>query len=163
MEKEYCNWPWEPMDTIPVDNELNSLLRLNPEFPFAISYDNLSSYKNSFVNWHKQGGIELSVVTENAVTVNLPNHQERIGAGEGFLILPGTLHSIRSSETKYPAKYQTMLFESCLLTGFRGSYFEKCYYKPEIINRSSFFHFSMDSEALCGYADDFDDIFRDDY
>ncbi len=163
MEKGYYNWPWKPMDTIPVDNELNSLLRLNPEFPLAVSYDNLSSYKNSFVNWHKQGFIELSVVTENMVTVNLLNHQERIGTGEGFLILPGTLHSIRSSETGCPAKYQTVLFDSCLLTGFRGSYFEKNYYKPEIINRNGFYHFSMNSESLFFIADDFQDIFQDIY
>ncbi|MCI9527835.1 MAG: hypothetical protein HFH37_13215 [Lachnospiraceae bacterium] len=122
MKKGHYNWPWKPMDTIPVDNELNSLLRLNPEFPLAVSHDNLSSYKNSFVNWHKQGFIELSVVTENAVTVNLLNHQEREETGEGFLILPGTLHSIRSSETECTAKYQTVLFDSGLLTGFRGSF-----------------------------------------
>lgn len=33
METQYLDWPWEPMDTIPVDHELNTLLRLNPEFP----------------------------------------------------------------------------------------------------------------------------------
>lgn len=163
MQRGCYNWPWKPMDTIPVDNELNSLLRLNPEFPLAVSHDNLSSYKNSFVNWHKQGFIELSVVTENMVTVNLLNHQERIETGEGFLILPGILHSIRSSETECPAKYQTVLFDPCMLTGFRGSYFEKNYYKPEIINRNGFFHFSMDCESLFLLADDFHDIFQDIY
>lgn len=163
MKKGYYNWPWKLMDTIPVDNELNSLLRLNPEFPLAVSHDNLSSYKNSFVNWHKQGFIELSLVTENRVTVNLLNHQEQIGTGEGFLILPGTLHSIRSSKTECPAKYQTVLFDSSLLTGFRGSYFEKHYYKPEIIRRNGFFHFSMNSESLFLLADDFQDIFQDIY
>ena len=56
-----------------------------------------------------------------------------------------------------------MLFDSCLLTGFRGSYFEKNYYKPEIINRNGFYHFSMNSESLFFIADDFQDIFQDIY
>lgn len=33
MKNKYYDWPWKPMDTIPVDNELNTLLRLNPNFP----------------------------------------------------------------------------------------------------------------------------------
>lgn len=81
METQYLDWPWKPMDTIPVDHELNTLLRLNPEFPLAVSHDNLSSYQNHFVNWHKQGSIEISVVKEGAVTVNLLNHQEHVAAG----------------------------------------------------------------------------------
>ena len=56
MENNCYTWPWKPMDTIPVDNELNTLLKLNPEFPLAISHDDLSTYKNGFVNWHKQIG-----------------------------------------------------------------------------------------------------------
>ncbi len=163
MEKEYYNWPWKPMDTIPVDNELNTLLRLNPQFPLAVSHDNLSEYRNGFVNWHKQGSIELSIVTDGSVTVNLLNHQETVHAGEGFLILPGILHSIRSGETSHSAKYKTMIYEPCLLTGFRGSYFENNYYKPEIINRNGFFHFSLESEPLKSYQDDFNHIFDDDY
>lgn len=163
MKEDFYDWPWKPMDTIPVDNELNTLLRLNPEFPLAISHDNLSEYKNGFVNWHKQGSIEISLVIEGSVTVNLPNHQELVRAGEGFLILPGILHSIRSDETKLPAKYETMIYDSCLLTGFRGSYFEKNYYKPEIINRNGFFHFAMDSESIHACRADFNDIFNDNY
>ena len=50
MKHQYLDWPWEPMNTIPVDHELNTLLRLNPEFPLAVSHDNLSSYQNHFVN-----------------------------------------------------------------------------------------------------------------
>lgn len=74
MKNGYYDWPWKPMDTIPVDGELNTLLRLNPEFPLAVSHDNLSSYKNNFVNWHKQGSIEIAVVTESEIMVNLLNH-----------------------------------------------------------------------------------------
>lgn len=66
MKHQYLDWPWEPMNTIPVDHELNTLLRLNPEFPLAVSHDNLSSYQNHFVNWHKQGSIEISVVKEGS-------------------------------------------------------------------------------------------------
>ena len=163
MKKEYYDWPWEPMDTIPVDDELNTLLRLNGEFPMAVSHDNLSEYRNGFVNWHKQGSIELSIITEGSVTVNLLNHQEKINAGEGFLILPGILHSIRSDETLQSVKYETMIYESCLLTGFRGSYFEKNYYKPEIINKNGFFHFFVNKEPLQSYVTDFWDIFHDTY
>lgn len=79
------------------------------------------------------------------------------------MILPGVLHSIRSGETKCLAKYQTMFFDPCLLNGFRGSYFEKYYYRPEIINRNVFFHFSMDEKSLYSCADDFKDIFQDNY
>lgn len=161
MKHEHYDWPWKPMDTIPVDNELNSLLRLHPEFPLAISHDNLSSYKNSFVNWHKQGSIEISVVTEGSIMVNLLNHQELIKAGEGFLILPGMLHSIRSDETKGAAKYETILFDPCLITGFRGSYFEKQYYKPEVINRNGFFHFSLADNTLDSCAADFQAVFQE--
>lgn len=163
MKTIYYDWPWKSMDTIPVDNELNSLLRLNPEFPLAISHDNLSSYKNNFVNWHKQGSIEISVVTEGAITVNLLNHQELVKAGEGFLILPGILHSIRIGKAESPAIYQTMLFDPCLMTGFRGSYFEKHYYNPEMINKNGFYHFSMTDAPFLICSDDFQDIFLDDY
>lgn len=148
MKKEFYDWPWKTIDTIPVDHELNTLLRLNSEFPLAVSHDNLSQYKNGFVNWHKQGSIEISIVTEGCVTVNLLNYQERVSAGEGFLILPGVLHSIRSDEAGFPAKYETMIYDPCLLTGFRGSYFEKNYYKQEVVSKNSFFHFSMDSQVL---------------
>ena len=148
MEDQYYEWPWKPMDTIPVDRELNTLLRLNPEFPLAVSHDNLSKYKNGFVNWHKQSSIELSVVTEGSVIVNLLNYQDEVKAGEGFLILPGMLHSIRSGETTLSATYDTMICDPCLLIGFKGSYFEKNYYKPEIVNRNGYFHFSMSAEPL---------------
>lgn len=150
-------------EPIPMDDELNTLLRLNGEFPLAVSHDNLSEYRNGFVNWHKQGFIELSIITEGSVTVNLLNHQEKINAGEGFLILPGILHSIRSDETLQSVKYETMIYESCLLTGFRGSYFEKNYYKPEIINKNGFFHFFVNKEPLQSYVTDFWDIFHDTY
>ena len=163
MQKEFYDWPWKPMDTIPVDSELNSLLRLNPEFPLAVSHDNLSEYKNGFVNWHKQGSIEISVVTEGSLTVNLLNHQEHVTAGEGFLVLPGVLHSIRGDEVAAPCKYKTMIFEPCLLTGFSGSYFEKNYYKPEIIHGNGFYHFDMDSDVLRPHITEFNDIFAADY
>lgn len=163
MKQARYDWPFEPMDTIPVDHEFNTLLRLNPEFPLAVSHDNLSSYKNGLVNWHKQGSIEIAVVTEGAVTVNLLNHQERIKAGEGFLILPGILHSIRGGGTEETARYQTMFFEPCLLTGFDGSYYEKCFYRPEIIHRAGFFHFFLHEMPLRSCMDAFDVIFSDDY
>lgn len=163
MNKEFYDWPWKSIDTIPVDSELNTLLRLNSEFPLAISHDNLSEYRNGLVNWHKQGSIEISIVTEGSVIVNLLNHQEKVNAGEGFLILPGVLHSIRSDETRLPAKYETMIYKTCLLTGFKGSYFEKHYYKQEIMNRNEFFHFTMDSTSLRSCIADFHDIFHDNY
>lgn len=163
MKKEYLDWPWKPMDTIAVDNELNSVLRLNSEFPLAVSHDNLSKYKNDFVNWHKQGSIEISVVTEGSIIVNLLNRQEIIRAGEGFLILPGVLHSIRSDETKLPAKYETMMFEPCLLIGFRGSFFENNYYKQEVIGGNDFFRFNMADESIRSCTTDFEDIFNDNY
>ena len=163
MKNEYYNWPWEPMDTIPVDNKLNTLLRLNPEFPLAISHDNLSFYKNSFINWHKQGSIEIAIVTEGAITLNLLNRQEKIYAGEGFIILPGILHSIRGHESIPSAKYETMFFEPSLITCFRGSYFEKHYYKPEIISKNSFFRFSIKDDALQTLTSDFNLTFQDTY
>lgn len=163
MEDQYYEWPWKPMDTIPVDRELNTLLRLNPEFPLAVSHDNLSKYKNGFVNWHKQSSIELSVVTEGSVIVNLLNYQDEVKAGEGFLILPGMLHSIRSGETTLSATYDTMICDPCLLIGFKGSYFEKNYYKPEIVNRNGYFHFSMSAEPLQKIMPDFITIFHDTY
>lgn len=163
MKHQYPDWPWEPMNTIPVDHELNTLLRLNPEFPLAVSHDNLSSYQNHFVNWHKQGSIEISVVKEGSVTVNLLNHQEQVAAGEGFLILPGMLHSIRSGTEAQNAVYETFFFDPCLITGFRGSYFEKQYYQPEILSRNGFFHFSMTDSLIRPLADDFHDIFQEQY
>lgn len=163
MEYKEYDWPWKPMDTIPIDNELNTLLRLNPEFPFAVSFDNLSSYKNRLVNWHKQGSIEMSIVTEGIVTVNLLNHREQIKAGEGFLILPGVLHSISGNQAQCPAKYQTIFCNPCLLTGFRGSYMEKHYYKPEIINRNGFFHLSAADGLLDSWENELREIFLNNY
>lgn len=161
MENDFYNWPWKRMDTIPVDHELNTLLRLNPEFPLAVSHDNLSEYKNGFVNWHKQRSLEISIVTEGSVTVNLPNHQELVRKGEGFGIFPGVLHSIRSDEI--PAKYETMIFEASLLTGFRGSFFEKAYYNPEVISRNGFFRFDMKNEKLYAHRADFEAVLHDTY
>ena len=45
----------------------------------------------------------------------------------------------------------------------RGSYFEKNYYKPEIINKNGFFHFFVNKEPLQSYVTDFWDIFHDTY
>ena len=163
MKNKYYDWPWKPMDTIPVDNELNTLLRLNPEFPLAVSHDNLSKYKNGFVNWHKQSSIEIAVITKGSVIVNLLNYQDEIKAGEGFIIFPGVLHSIRNGEDMHSAKYDTMIFEPRLLVGFKGSYFEKNYYKPEIVNKNSYFHFSTDRKPLQTYLPHFMDIFNDIY
>ena len=163
MRDKYYDWPWTSMDTIPVDSELNTLLRLNSEFPLAVSHDNLSKYRNGFVNWHKQSSIEISVVTKGSVIVNLLNYQDEVKAGEGFLILPGVLHSIRNGETMHSAKYDTMIYEPRLLIGFKGSYFEKNYYKPEIVNRNGYFHFSMDGEPLQKFMPDFADVFQDTY
>lgn len=163
MRNEYYDWPWKPMDTIPVDSELNTLLRLNPEFPLAVSHDNLAQYRDAFVNWHKQSSIEISVVTEGSVIVNLLNYQDEVKAGEGFIILPGVLHSIRNGDAMHSAKYDTMICEPCLLVGFKGSYFEKNYYKPEIVNRNGYFHFSINRKPLPAYLPCFMDIFNDIY
>lgn len=163
MKKEYYDWPWEHMDTIPVDRELNTLLRLNSEFPLAVSHDDLAKYKNGFVNWHKKSTLELSIVTEGCVTVNLLNHQEQVHTGEGFLIFPGILHSIRSDEKIRTGRYETLIWDPCLLNGFRGSYFEKNYYKPEVINRNGFTHFSVEKGPLKTCASELGEIFQDDY
>lgn len=88
------------MNTIPVDHELNTLLRLNPEFPLAVSQDNLSFYQNHFVNWHKQGSIEISVVKEGGSD---GQSAESSGTGSSRRRLPDP----SGNASQYPKRYRS--------------------------------------------------------
>lgn len=115
---------------VPIDNEMNAILKLDPSFRFTFSNDDLSEYRKGFVNWHKQPTVEISVVREGAVDVYLLKQKKTVTAGNGFCILPGYLHSICPSAVDGTAKYYTMVFHPEILYGFHGSYFEKAYYRP---------------------------------
>ena len=51
--------PYDPV-YIPVDDDLYSTLTIGTEeFPFFLSLDNLSDYRDGFANWHNQKEVEI--------------------------------------------------------------------------------------------------------
>ncbi len=131
---------------VPTDNEMNAIERLDPTFRFTFSKDDLSEYHKSFVNWHKQPTVEISVVCEGAVDVYVPKQKKTVAAGDGFCVMPGCLHSICATAQQKTAKYFTMVFHPEILCGCHGSYFENAYYRPFTDNGISLFLFHNQDE-----------------
>ena len=94
---------------VPVDNELNAIVEFDKTFPFLLSKDNLKEYENGFVNWHKQTTIEISFVIEGAVDVYVLSEKTTVKEGNGFFIMPGTLHSVAQTPNTSSAVYFTSL------------------------------------------------------
>ena len=115
---------------IPIDGEMNAVVEYDESFRFLFSQDDLSEYNKGFVNWHRQPTIEISVVCEGAVNVYVLQQEQTVTAGDGFIIMPGFLHSIRPAPGHDAARYFTLIFHPEILYGFRGSYFDKAYYRP---------------------------------
>lgn len=115
---------------IPTDAELNALVEYDASFPFILSLDNLDEYNKRLVNWHKQPTIEISIVSAGAVKVNVLESERTVVAGDGFLIMPGFLHSVRPVDEHTPARYFTLIFHPEILYGFRDSFFDLTYYRP---------------------------------
>lgn len=134
---------------IPTDAELNAIVNYDATFPFILSIDDLDEYNKGFVNWHKQPTIEISIVYEGAVSVNVLENSRIVTAGDGFLIMPGYLHSIRPAEGYTAAKYYTLIFHPRILYGFRDSFFELTYYRPMVSANAPCYLFGGD-EAWTG-------------
>ncbi|WP_052421352.1 AraC family transcriptional regulator [Paenibacillus sp. FSL R7-0273] len=128
---------------IPVDMDLNSTIKLNPMYPFLLSRDDLSEYVGGFVNWHKQSAIEISIVLEGSINVTVLEREETMEVGDGFLILPERLHTLKPHKDAKVVKYFTFIFEPSLLTGFKGSFFEHAYYLPALSKQETFFKFNI--------------------
>lgn len=128
---------------IPVDQDLNSTIKLNPTFPFLLSRDDLSDYVGGFVNWHKQTAVEISIVLEGSIHVKVLEHEETMEVGDGFLILPERLHTLKPNKGAKVVKYFTFIFEPALLTGFKGSFFEHAFYLPALSKKGTFYKFNM--------------------
>lgn len=131
---------------VPIDTEMNAVIEFDNSFRFILSQDDLSEYNKGFVNWHKQSTIEISVVYEGAVNVYVPKQKKTVVAGDGFFILPGFLHSIRSAPGYETAKYFTLIFHPEILYGFHGSYYDKAYYRPFIDGNAPLFLFHSHEE-----------------
>ena len=130
---------------VPVDDDLFATLSIGtPDFPFARFHDNLNQFSRGFVNWHKQLTIELSYVVEGAVKVCILNDEFLVKAGECFLILPNAFHSVLSVENQ-AGKYETIIFDPALLTGFSRSFFEKELYQPVLEASRQIYTFSATS------------------
>ena len=115
---------------IPVDQKLYSTLKIGTkEFPFVLSHDDLSTYRNGFANWHNQREIEISYVIEGSIKVQLLNHEEVFSTGEAFVIFPNHLHAVKGLET-LPGRYLTMIFSPDFLCGFAGSYWDVQFLRP---------------------------------
>ncbi|MGI5959681.1 MAG: AraC family transcriptional regulator [Massiliimalia sp.] len=124
---------------IPVDQNLNALLPIGtPAFPIQLFHDNLKNFTNGFVNWHRQKTIEISVVKKGAVLVQTLGREQKVCAGDGFLIFPGRLHAVKPWGNQ-PAEYTTLIFDPVLLTGYRGSFWEEVYYLPYLGHGCLFF------------------------
>lgn len=139
------------LNTVPVDSDLNALIKHDTAFPFAFYHDDLSNFVGGFVNWHKQSALEISVVLEGGVTVSVLEKEETVAEGEAFLILPKCLHMVRPSKGHKVARYFTLIFEPALLTGFKGSFFERAYYLPALTRKEQFFKFS-DADAWSSFV-----------
>ena len=130
---------------IPTDSELNAIVPFDETFRFFLSKDNLDEYDKGFVNWHKQPSIEISIVYEGAVSVCVLEQEQIVSAGDGFFIMPGYLHSIRSAPGFKNAKYYTLIFYPEILYGTKGNYYDKAYYQPLEDCKTPFFMFSHKS------------------
>ncbi|RPK31425.1 helix-turn-helix domain-containing protein [Paenibacillus xylanexedens] len=128
---------------IPVDQDLNSTIKGNPMFPFLLSRDDLSEYLGGFVNWHKQTALEISIVLEGSISVTVLEREETMEVGDGFLILPERLHTLKLSKDAKVGKYFTFIFEPALLTGFKGSFFELAFYLPVLSKKEAFYKFNI--------------------
>lgn len=131
---------------VPVDNELNAIVEFDKTFPFLLSKDNLKEYENGFVNWHKQTTIEISFVIEGAVDVYVLSEKTTVKEGNGFFIMPGTLHSVAQTPNTSSAVYFTFIFEPEILYGKKGSFFDCEYYAPFVQSGTPFFTFSSEQE-----------------
>ena len=119
---------------IEVDEYLNSTLSIGTdEFPVQIFHDDLENFENGFVNWHKQKQVEISLVLEGSVLLCEPENEIEVKKGEGFIVLPNRLHSVKPNSVQ-AAKYITIIFEPVFICGFNGSFFEKSYYSHLINN-----------------------------
>lgn len=117
---------------VPVDDELFSTLTIGtPDFPFARFHDNLDNFSSGFVNWHKQQQIEISYVVEGAVRACLLDADYLVTQGEFFLILPDAFHSVQPVDNCI-GKYETIIFDPLIITGFSGSFLETHLYRPVI-------------------------------
>lgn len=115
---------------VPVDQNLNSLLQIGTfAFPFALFYDDLDHYSNGLVNWHQQTQIEISVILEGSAEVQVFEAQELVTQGDGFMILPGNLHTVQMGPDS-KSRYFTLVFDPVLLYGYKGSFFYEQYYLP---------------------------------
>lgn len=115
---------------IPVDGDLYSTLKIGTEdFPFFLSLDNLSEYRDGFANWHKQKEVEISYVTRGAVSVYLTEDEKTFREGEAFVIFPDHLHAVKGVAGE-PGQYRTMIFSPRLLYGYENSYWEKSFWNP---------------------------------
>ena len=127
-----------------VDAELNAIVEFDKTFPCILSRDDLSEYKNGFVNWHKQPTAEISFVTKGAVEVYVLSEKITVSEGSGFVIMPGNFHSVMPSPEAEAAIYFTFIFHPEVLYGKRGSFFECEYYTPFVQNGAAYFTFSKD-------------------
>lgn len=121
--------PYNPI-YIPVDDDLYSILTIGTtEFPFFLSLDNLSEYRDGVANWHNQKEVEISYVTEGAVRVHLTKREQIFGEGEAFVIFPDHLHAVKGVEGK-AGKYRTMIFSPRFLYGYENSYWKRSFWDP---------------------------------
>lgn len=123
--------PFDPI-YIPVDDELYSTLMIGTEeFPFLLSLDNLSKYRDGFANWHNQKEVEISYVTGGAVRVFLTEREQIFEEGEAFVIFPDHLHAVKGVEGK-PGQYRTMICSPQFLYGYENSYWKRSFWDPLI-------------------------------
>lgn len=121
------------------DKELNAIVQFDNSFKFMVSYDDLSEYNKGFVNWHKQSTVEISVVVEGSVNVYVLEKEVTVKAGDGFVIMPGFLHSVRPTRKTDCAKYFTLIFHPELLYGIHGSFYENAFYLPFVNSKTPYY------------------------
>lgn len=115
---------------IPVDGELYSTMKIGTEeFPFFLSLDNLSEFRDGFANWHNQKEVEISYVTRGAVRVYLTECERTFREGEAFVIFPDHLHAVKGVAGEQ-GQYRTMIFSPWFLYGYENSYWKKDFWDP---------------------------------
>lgn len=146
---------------VPVDDGLYASVSIGTyAFPFQIFHDDLEHYSHQFVNWHQQKVIELSVMLDGEAEVQVLEQRMTVEKGEGFLIFPDALHTIRRGRSPH-TRYITFIFDPKFLYGYKGSFLYKKYYRPYVSSQKPLYKLPHQSRWETDVFEELQKICRD--
>lgn len=69
------------------------------DFPFAFYYDIITSYDNSFIDWHWHTELEWVLVEAGTILCLINGEKIKLTAGDGIFINCNILHAYKTSDT----------------------------------------------------------------